>query len=158
MADHSHYWYDEATTKERINDSLDNIDTQKLKENIHAIQASFKNYEGAHLTKECPLKKEDKMDNGCDITIKDVEKLWKMLTPTIHTLPNLEPVEQPCMPLSRFCDKTIVVREDEQNNDIPLQDGVMRPLTPQTAHIIPPDDVAPATSLILDKHLKDFKE
>nr|GEV77709.1 hypothetical protein [Tanacetum cinerariifolium] len=57
MADHSHNWYDEENTRERINDSHDGVDTQKLKENIHAIQASFKNYKGAHLTKECPLKK-----------------------------------------------------------------------------------------------------
>ncbi|GJU62833.1 reverse transcriptase domain-containing protein [Tanacetum coccineum] len=32
MVDHSHNWYDEATTRERINDNLDKIDTQKLKE------------------------------------------------------------------------------------------------------------------------------
>nr|GEY71709.1 reverse transcriptase domain, reverse transcriptase zinc-binding domain protein [Tanacetum cinerariifolium] len=48
MAEHSHDWYDEITTRERINDSSDNVD---------AIQATFK---GTHLTKECPLKKEDK--------------------------------------------------------------------------------------------------
>ncbi|GKC25040.1 ribonuclease H-like domain-containing protein, partial [Tanacetum coccineum] len=48
MADHSHNWYDETTTRERINDVLDNVD---------AIHESFK---GEHLTKEYPLKKEDK--------------------------------------------------------------------------------------------------
>ncbi|GKD29681.1 hypothetical protein Tco_1240459 [Tanacetum coccineum] len=32
------------------------------------------------------------------------------------------------------------------------------PVTPQTVHITPPDDVAPATSLILDKHLNEFRE
>ncbi|GKD96003.1 hypothetical protein Tco_1379900, partial [Tanacetum coccineum] len=47
MADHSHDWYDETTTRERINDALDNVD---------AIHKSFK---GEHLTKEYPLKKED---------------------------------------------------------------------------------------------------
>ncbi|GJY19176.1 hypothetical protein Tco_0390667 [Tanacetum coccineum] len=47
MADHSHDWYDETTTRERINDVLDNID---------AIHKSFK---GEHPTKEYPLKKED---------------------------------------------------------------------------------------------------
>ncbi|GKC82822.1 hypothetical protein Tco_1138539 [Tanacetum coccineum] len=57
MADHSHNWYDGATTKESINDSSNNIDTKKLKENIHAIQVSCKICEGAHLTKEYPLKK-----------------------------------------------------------------------------------------------------
>ncbi|GKA45788.1 reverse transcriptase domain-containing protein [Tanacetum coccineum] len=60
MAEHSHNLYDEATTREQINDSLNNIDTNKPKENIHAIQASFKNYKGSHLTMECPLEKEDK--------------------------------------------------------------------------------------------------
>ncbi|GJX99004.1 hypothetical protein Tco_0356023, partial [Tanacetum coccineum] len=47
MADHSHDWYDETTTRERINDVMDNVD---------AIHESF---EGEHLTKEYPLKKED---------------------------------------------------------------------------------------------------
>ncbi|GJR80821.1 reverse transcriptase domain-containing protein [Tanacetum coccineum] len=47
MADHSHNWYDETTTRERINDVLDNVD---------GIHKSFK---GEHLTKEYPLKKED---------------------------------------------------------------------------------------------------
>nr|GEU53133.1 hypothetical protein [Tanacetum cinerariifolium] len=38
MADHSHNWSNEATTKESVNDSSDNVDIKKLKENIHAIQ------------------------------------------------------------------------------------------------------------------------
>ncbi|GJW83279.1 hypothetical protein Tco_0156424 [Tanacetum coccineum] len=53
----THNWYDEVTTRERINDSLNNVDTKKPKENIHP---SFKNCEGAHLTMKCPLEKEDK--------------------------------------------------------------------------------------------------
>ncbi|GJZ62238.1 hypothetical protein Tco_0618375 [Tanacetum coccineum] len=61
MADHPHNWYDEATTRESINDSLDNVDTNKLKENIHAIQVSRKIYEGAHPTNDFPLTKEDKV-------------------------------------------------------------------------------------------------
>ncbi|GKB89287.1 hypothetical protein Tco_0961559 [Tanacetum coccineum] len=48
IADHSHNWYVETTTKEKINDNPDNVD---------AIQESFKE---AHPTKECLLKKEDK--------------------------------------------------------------------------------------------------
>ncbi|GJZ53224.1 oligopeptide transporter [Tanacetum coccineum] len=48
-----------TTTKERINDFSDNVDTKKLKENIHAIKVSCKICEMTHLTKECPLKKED---------------------------------------------------------------------------------------------------
>ncbi|GJT08871.1 hypothetical protein Tco_0843333 [Tanacetum coccineum] len=104
MAEHSHDWYDETIIRERINDSSDNFD---------AIQASFK---WAHLTKECPLKKED----------KEVEQS----------------------------------KGEGQDYDIPLQDGVMQPLNPQTSHITSLDDdyVAPGTNLILNKYLNEFGE
>ncbi|GKB70437.1 hypothetical protein Tco_0931849 [Tanacetum coccineum] len=222
--------YDEATTRERINDSPNNVDTKKPKENIHAIQASFKNCKGAHLTMEYPLKKEDKaveqskkklinntgekvkekttmgkenvkepvprnlpvvqtcvspaqflgnpyrtretifaigipeeikedegdMNDGCDITVEDVERLRKILTPSIHALP----IVQPYVPLGLVCNKAKVVRKEEQDYDIPPQDHVMHPLTPQTVHITPPDDdyVASATNPILNKHLNEFRE
>ncbi|GKA14088.1 hypothetical protein Tco_0693734 [Tanacetum coccineum] len=57
-------------------------------------------------------------------------------------------------------DKEKVVREKEQDYDIPLQDHVMQPLTPQIVHITPLDDniVAPATNPILNKHLNEFRE
>ncbi|GJZ92125.1 hypothetical protein Tco_0664190 [Tanacetum coccineum] len=45
-----------------------------------------------------------------------------------------------------------------KRNKIMIQDCVMRPLTLQTVHIIPPIDVAPATSPIFDKNLKEFSE
>ncbi|GJZ50701.1 calmodulin-interacting protein 111 isoform X1 [Tanacetum coccineum] len=155
MAEHLHDWYDETTTKERINDRSDNID---------AIQASSKE---AHLTKECPLKKdkeveqsktheivcmignpeeihnmkaqedEGDMDVGWDIIVKDVERLRQFLTPTIHT------------PQGPVHDKEKIVMEDEHDCDIPLHDGVMQPLTPQI--ITPPDYVASATNPILNK-------
>ncbi|GJV14677.1 reverse transcriptase domain-containing protein [Tanacetum coccineum] len=187
MADHSHNWYDETTTKEKINDNPDNIDD---------IQESFKE---AHLTKECPLKREDgaaeqrekrttigkgnmkeavprdlppmpfighlkeqigDIDVGWDITVKDVKRLRQFLTPTIHTLPNLEPAVQPYMPLGPVYDKEKIVKEEEQDYDIPLHDGVMQPLTSYTVHITPPDDdyVTPATSPTLDKQLNEFGE
>ncbi|GKB66860.1 hypothetical protein Tco_0928272 [Tanacetum coccineum] len=84
MADHSRNWYDEATTKERIKDSLDDVDIKQLDENIHVFQ----------------------------------------------------------------------------DYDIPIQDHIMQPLTPQTVHITPLDDnyVALATNPILNKHLNDFGE
>ncbi|GJW65486.1 hypothetical protein Tco_0117370 [Tanacetum coccineum] len=93
---------------------------------------------------------EGDMDVGWDITIKDVKRLRQFLTPTIHTLPNSEPIVQLYMLLGPVHDK--IVREEEQDYDIPLHDVVMQPLTPQTIHIIPPDDdyVAPATNPILD--------
>ncbi|GKE19230.1 hypothetical protein Tco_1426807 [Tanacetum coccineum] len=55
-------------------------------------------------------------------------------------------------------DKKKIVREEKHDYDIPLHDGVMQPLTPQTVHITPPDDdyVAPATSPTLDKQLNEF--
>nr|GEZ37767.1 hypothetical protein [Tanacetum cinerariifolium] len=96
------------------------------------------------------------INNGCNITIEDVEMLRKILTPTIHTLTNLNPVVQPYMPLIPLSDKASVARGEE--HDIPLQDGVMQPLTPQTTHITPPKDVAPTTSPILDKHSNEFGE
>ncbi|GJR49784.1 hypothetical protein Tco_1400305 [Tanacetum coccineum] len=100
------------------------------------------------------------MNDGCDITVEDVERLRKILTPSIHTLPNLKPIEQPYMPLGLVCNKEKVKREEEQDYDIPLQDHIMQPLTPQTVYIMPPDDdyVAPATNLILNKHLNEFEE
>ncbi|GJU80989.1 hypothetical protein Tco_1283354 [Tanacetum coccineum] len=63
------------------------------------------------------------MDVGWDITSKDVERLRQFLTPTIHTLPNLEPVVQPYIPLGPVHDKDKIIREKEQNYDIPLNDS-----------------------------------
>ncbi|GKE08811.1 hypothetical protein Tco_1412362 [Tanacetum coccineum] len=98
------------------------------------------------------------MDDGWDITIKEVERLRQILTPTIHTLPNLEPVVQPYMPRGPVRDEVKVVREEELEYDIPLQNGMMQPLTPQTVYITPPDDnyVALTTNPILYKHLNEL--
>ncbi|GJZ74570.1 hypothetical protein Tco_0639035 [Tanacetum coccineum] len=171
--------YDETTTKKKINDSPDNID---------AIQESFKEAhptKGCPLKKEdkarMTMGKENmkepvprdlpptlflghlkeqigEMDVGWDITVEGVERLWQFFTPTIHTLPNLEPVVQPYMSLGRVHDKEKIIRGEEHDYDIPLQDGTMQPLTPQTLHITPPDYdyVALATSPILDKQLIKF--
>ncbi|GJR51334.1 calmodulin-interacting protein 111 isoform X1 [Tanacetum coccineum] len=140
MADHSHNWYDEAIHMERINDSPNNVD---------AIQASFK---GAHLTKECPLKKEDKAVE------QSKEKRTTMGKGNIK-----EPVPRDLLPILFLGLLKEQIGENCKGRgtyDIPLHDGVMQPLTPQTVHIIPPDDdyVAPATNLILDKQLNDFGE
>ncbi|GJX84877.1 hypothetical protein Tco_0335651 [Tanacetum coccineum] len=101
------------------------------------------------------------MDVGWDITVKDVERLRQFLIPTIHTLPNLKPVAQPYMPLGPVHDNEKFVREEEQDYDIPLHDGVIKPLTPQIIHITPPDDddyVAPTTSPTLDNQLNKFRK
>ncbi|GJR31790.1 hypothetical protein Tco_1108022 [Tanacetum coccineum] len=100
------------------------------------------------------------MDNGWGIMVMDVERLGQMLTPTVYTLPNLEPVVQLYMPIDPVRDEAKVEKEEERDYDIPLQDGMMQLLTLQTVHITPPDDdyVAPATNPILDKHLNEFGE
>ncbi|GJW04331.1 hypothetical protein Tco_1563187 [Tanacetum coccineum] len=100
------------------------------------------------------------MNAGWDITVKDVERLMQLLTPTIHTLPNLELVVHPYMPLGSFYDIEKIVREEEHDYNVPLHDGVIQPFAPQTIHIIPPDDdyLAPATSPTLDKQLNEFRK
>ncbi|GJS12363.1 hypothetical protein Tco_0369159 [Tanacetum coccineum] len=82
---------------------------------------------------------EGDMDVGWDITSKDVERLTQFLTPTTHTLPNLEPVVQPYIPLGPVYDMDKVIKEKEHDYDIPLNNSVMQPLIPQTVHITPPD-------------------
>ncbi|GJX04782.1 hypothetical protein Tco_0190698 [Tanacetum coccineum] len=77
---------------------------------------------------------EGDMDDGWDITIKDVESLRQILIPSIHTLPNLEHVVQ-----------------------LYMSQG---PVRDETVHITPLDDdyVASATSPILEKHLNKLGE
>ncbi|GJV39863.1 hypothetical protein Tco_1418303 [Tanacetum coccineum] len=101
---------------------------------------------------------EGDMDVRWNITSKD--RLSQFLTPTIHTLPNLEPVVQPYIPLRPVHDKDIIIREKEQDYDIPLNDSVIQPFTPKTVRITPPDDnyVAPATNPMSNKKFKKFKE
>nr|GEX06731.1 hypothetical protein [Tanacetum cinerariifolium] len=62
------------------------------------------------------------------------------------------------MPRGPVRDEVKVMMKEELEYDIPLQDGVMQPLTPYTVHITPLDDdyVVPAANLILDKHLNKF--
>ncbi|GJR82818.1 hypothetical protein Tco_0153603 [Tanacetum coccineum] len=158
------------------------------------IQASFKR---AHLTKECPLEKEDK-------AVEQSEKVKARTTMGKESVKELVPHNLPPMPflghlkahigspnitcktvcmienpgevhklkaredkgdrdvmqsdmlLGPIHDKEEIIRE--QDYDIPLQDGMMQPLTPQTVHIKPPNDdyVAPATSPTLDKQLNEF--
>ncbi|GKA92347.1 calmodulin-interacting protein 111 isoform X1 [Tanacetum coccineum] len=73
---------------------------------------------------------------------------------------DMDVVVQPYIPLGPVHDKDKIVREKEQDYDIPLNDSVMQPLTPQTVHITPPDDdyVAPATNPMSNKQLNKFEE
>ncbi|GJW28329.1 hypothetical protein Tco_0045204 [Tanacetum coccineum] len=91
---------------------------------------------------------EGDIDVGWDITSNDLERLRQSLTPTTHTLLDLKPVRKPYIPLGPVHDRDKIVREEEQDYDIPLNDGLMQPLTPQMVHITPPNDdyVAPATN------------
>ncbi|GKE35587.1 hypothetical protein Tco_1454909, partial [Tanacetum coccineum] len=73
-------------------------------------------------------KDEGDMNDGYDITVDDVERLRKILTPSIHTLLNLEPIVQPYMPL--------IVHIAPPDDDY----------------------VAPATNPILNKLLNEFGE
>ncbi|GKD50040.1 hypothetical protein Tco_1279016 [Tanacetum coccineum] len=61
---------------------------------------------------------EGNMDNIWGITVKDVERIRQLLTPTIHTLPEPDPVVQPYVPLIPFPDEVKVVREEEPDNNI----------------------------------------
>ncbi|GJR63301.1 hypothetical protein Tco_1505463 [Tanacetum coccineum] len=169
MEDHSHNWYDETTTRERINDVLDNVDAihkRHLKEQMGSPYRTretirmIENPEEIHSAKA--QEEEGDMDVGWDITSKDLESLSQFLTPTIHTLPNLESVVQPYIPLGPVHDKDKIIREKAQNYDIPLNDSVMQLLTPQTVHITPPlrDDLCSIgyKYLCLNKQLDKFEE
>ncbi|GJZ60361.1 hypothetical protein Tco_0616177 [Tanacetum coccineum] len=196
MANHSHNWYDETTTRERINDDLDNVDAiherekvkeittigkENMKDSIphdllptpflghlkEQIGSPYKTHKTIHMIgnpeeihNEKAQEDERDMDVGWDITSKDVERLRQFLTPTIHTLPNLEPVVPPCIPLGLVHDMDKILIEKEQDYDIPLNDSIVQPLTPQTIHITQPDDdyVALATNPMSNKQLNKFKE
>ncbi|GKE00588.1 ribonuclease H-like domain-containing protein, partial [Tanacetum coccineum] len=62
-------------------------------------------------------KDEGYIDVGWDIIVEDVERIRHLLTPTIHTLPNLEYVVQPYMSLGPVHDKEKIIREEEQDYD-----------------------------------------
>ncbi|GJZ79100.1 hypothetical protein Tco_0643937 [Tanacetum coccineum] len=102
-----------------------------------------------------PYEDEEDMDDGWDITLKDVERLRKILTTAIHTLYNLELVVQPYMPRGPVRNEVKVIREEELEYDIPLRNGMMQSLTPQIVLTTPPDDdyIASVTNPILEKHL-----
>ncbi|GJV24639.1 hypothetical protein Tco_1377334 [Tanacetum coccineum] len=73
---------------------------------------------------------------------------------------DMDVVVQPYIPLGPVHDKDKIVKEKEHDYDIPLNDSVMQPLTPQTVHITPPGDdyVAPATNPMSNKQLNNFEQ
>ncbi|GJY03833.1 retrovirus-related pol polyprotein from transposon TNT 1-94 [Tanacetum coccineum] len=128
MVDHSHDWYDETTTRERINDHLDNVDAiHGSKENMkdpvprdlppmpflghlkEQMGSPYRTRETVRMignTEEIHNEKaqedEGDMDVGWDITSKDEERLRQFLTPTTHTLPNLEPTVDITPPVDAY--------------------------------------------------------
>ncbi|GJT33493.1 hypothetical protein Tco_0923912 [Tanacetum coccineum] len=74
-----------------------------------------------------------------DIMVEDVVRLGQLHTPSIHTLPELDPMVQPC-------------------SDV--MDDVIHPSIHQVIHTTPPDKdyVAPATKSILDELLEEFRD
>ncbi|GJX71932.1 RNA-directed DNA polymerase, eukaryota, reverse transcriptase zinc-binding domain protein [Tanacetum coccineum] len=92
---------------------------------------------------------EGNMDDIWDISVKDVGRLKQLLTPTIHTLPEPNPVVQPYVPLIPFPDEVKVVREEKPYNDIDsiyiqvpdVMDDVIQHLIPQTIHTTSPNKV-----------------
>ncbi|GJZ19650.1 hypothetical protein Tco_0556240 [Tanacetum coccineum] len=76
MADHSHNWYDVATTKERVKDFSDNVDTMKIKEKIHAIQQAANDEWIRKFTKNTDLNL-----RALDTTTKNLQKDIKDLVP-----------------------------------------------------------------------------
>ncbi|GKB70316.1 hypothetical protein Tco_0931728 [Tanacetum coccineum] len=69
-------------------------------------------------------------------------------------------VVQPYIPLGPVHDMDRVVKEKEQDYDIPLNNNVRQPLTPQTVHITPfgADYVVPTTNPMSNKQLNKFEE
>ncbi|GJT37504.1 hypothetical protein Tco_0937369 [Tanacetum coccineum] len=56
---------------------------------------------------------EGNTDDGWDITVKNVDWFRQLLTPTIHTLPNLKPMVQSYVTRGPVHDKEKVIREKE---------------------------------------------
>ncbi|GJZ23485.1 hypothetical protein Tco_0560944 [Tanacetum coccineum] len=110
---------------------------------------------------------EGNMDDIWDITVEDVERIRKLLTPSVHTFPEPKPVVQPCVPLLPSLDEVKVVRDEEPNNDVNsisihvpnVMDDVIQPLIPQVIHTTPLDKgyVAPTTKSIFDELLQGFR-
>nr|GEX81923.1 hypothetical protein [Tanacetum cinerariifolium] len=75
MADHLHNWYDGAAIRQGSKDSSDNIDMQKLKENIHAIQDSWR--KPSKNTMKIQLRSKPRLINRTKNLEVKVEKLTK---------------------------------------------------------------------------------
>ncbi|GKB96594.1 hypothetical protein Tco_0982731 [Tanacetum coccineum] len=155
MADHSHDWYDEITTREIINDVLDNVD---------AIHESFK---GKHLTKEYPLKKRTRHSS-----IADIWNPWKKPS---SNFAKTQLKNRPRMMKGEKVKAITTMGKENMKEPVPrdlsptpflghLKEQVGSPdrtrKTVRMVHITPPDDdyVASATNPMSNKQLNKFKE
>ncbi|GKD56716.1 hypothetical protein Tco_1290103 [Tanacetum coccineum] len=105
---------------------------------------------------------EEDYNNLVRMGVKNLRKQAEakaILTPTIHTLPELGLVVQPCVPLLPSPNEVKVVREEEPNNDVDSI-SIQVPLIPQIIHTTPPDKdyVAPTTNPIFDELLEEFRD
>ncbi|GKC34776.1 hypothetical protein Tco_1047160 [Tanacetum coccineum] len=132
--------------------------------NDHAYSFTLNFYDQSPYTPN-PQPENKELNFEEDITVEDVERLRQLLTPTVHTLPKLNHVVQPCVPLLPSPDEVKVVMEEEPNYDVDsmsiqvfiINDDLIQPLIPQPIHTTPPDDdyVAPTTKLILEELLEE---
>nr|GEW31937.1 hypothetical protein [Tanacetum cinerariifolium] len=145
-----------TNTSERIKAKTEMEHLKRQKCNLYKTQEFVCMIGTTKMTHE----EKTQINNGSYMMVKDVERLRQILTPSIYVLSNLKPIVQTYMPLRLVRNKAKVVRGEEHDYNIPLQDDKMQPLTPQIVHIIPPYDdyVASASNLILNKHLNEFKE
>ncbi|GJW98662.1 hypothetical protein Tco_0180470 [Tanacetum coccineum] len=139
---------------------MSNKQSNKFEEEFSHITEILRIKNPEEIHNEEAQEDEGDMDIRWDITSKDIERLRQFLTPTIHTLPNLKPVVPPCIPLGLVQDKDKIIREKEQDYDIPLNDSIMQTLTPQTIHITQPDDdyVALASKSYVKQAIKQIEE
>ncbi|GKB80743.1 hypothetical protein Tco_0947638 [Tanacetum coccineum] len=88
MADHSHNWYNGASTWQGSNDSSDDIDMQKLEENIRVIQIKYIESLDETINKYCKesIKKQAAIDEwirkfieNTDLNLRELDAKTKNL-------------------------------------------------------------------------------
>ncbi|GJU81575.1 hypothetical protein Tco_1283940 [Tanacetum coccineum] len=174
MADHSHDWYDETTTRERIDDVLDNVDAIYEREKVKEIMTMGKENMKEPVPRDLspmPFLGHLKEQMGSPYRTREIVRMIGN-PKEIHNAKaredegdmdvgwDITSKVQPYIPLGPVHDMDKIVKEKEQDYDIPLNDNIMQPLTPQTIHITPPGDdyVAPTTNPIFNKQLNKFEE
>ncbi|GJV60393.1 hypothetical protein Tco_1466493 [Tanacetum coccineum] len=87
MADHSHNWYDGAATRQGSNDSSDDIDMQKLKENIHVIQETVNKYYEESIKEQAAINEWiRKFIKNTDLNLKKLDAVTRKLEVMVEKL------------------------------------------------------------------------